>query len=90
MSHKIIGRVASIYMMPGQSSIGVTLSEGVPSDNLFESSVVTWDGEPVSVEALVVYLLDSPGVWVTLHPQSERYGMSLRTEFSSTEVKVSP
>lgn len=49
---------------------------------MFDLADVTVDGQRVAVGQLVEHVMNAPGdVTVTVHPCSDRYGLSTKTEF---------
>lgn len=92
------GWVNSVTVQPGSPKLMVGLfvdgeraerpSQYVLPDET--GSDVTFDGKKVNAAELAAKLVSAKGrVWVVLHPLAERYGASLKAEFT-TKPKAKP
>ena len=86
----VTGTVQSVTIYPGRTDIlqveftpeEADTYEGRSSFSMNEDAAVTVDGKPVTVAELFDWLA-SHNVKVTIHPCAERYGVSLKTEFTT-------
>ncbi len=76
-------RVARVTLEPGHYILTVEDADaGVHPFGLGGGGVVTCDGMQMTVGELFDWLALGAGVRVTLNPVPQRYGLSMRTEFT--------